>query len=581
MAGASSITASSGSSPAAAQPSGTSFSQRLGSTAAKVGKNVVRHSGAGIVCAVAYFDPGNWSVDLHAGSRFGFALLFSVMQASFIAIQMQGLATRLGCYTLFWRWGVLYPLYALSEIAIVATDLADLLGSAIALTLLFPGLPMYAGVVLTALDVLLLLGVKNPVSGAPAKSFEFFIVALIFAMLLFIGIAVSKASVQWAAVLGNLLPSAAAFSLPGSFYLSIGIIGSTVKPHTLFLGSALATQERETEEEALGEKEEAWASTPTLGEKTRSFMTNVKAGFSRDSFVGGAKRAFENRSLGFVRRHLMPGAMGLNIGLFGMALIINALILILASAVFFYGPNGGPGHGVATFFDAYDMFVGRLGQAAATVFALALLAAGLGSSIVATLAGQVVCEGFIRWKLSPVVRRLLTRSLGLIPAVIITAALGRAGVSALLVVSQVVLAIVLPFIMVPLILLTSSKKIMTAKAAVGGGNTLHQDLASQSTSSLATAGMMESRSELNLSNPQRWQSQTTLQGVPERASGTGDVEKAEETEDFSMAKGSIVFAWVTWAMITGANSYTIILLAMGKMNGPSVVARTFTIICRP
>ncbi|KAH9929791.1 natural resistance-associated macrophage protein-domain-containing protein [Fomitopsis serialis] len=599
MAG-SSITASSGSSPAAAQSSSTSFSSRVGSTAAKVGKHIVKHTGTGIVCAVAYFDPGNWGVDLQAGSQFGYKLLFIVLLAGLIAVFMQCLASRLGVvtgldlashcrlllhdrpkHTRFWRWAVLYPLYVLSETAIVATDLAELLGSAIALTLMFPSLPLYAGVILTALDVLLLLGMRDPLGGAPVKPFEFLIAGLVFTVLICMGVIVSKASVHWGDAFDGFIPSSAVVS-PGGLYTAIGILGATVMPHSLFLGSALATQSASRRR-----TNSAWESTPTLGEKTRSFMTNVKAGFSKDSLVGGAKRVFqmgrvaeeerppknhaehENHDLGFVRRHLTHGIVDMVVSLLGLALVVNALIVILASAVFFFGANGGPGNGPATLFDAYDLLVGKLGKAAATLFALALLAAGQSSSIVATLAGQVISEGFIRWKVSPVLRRLLTRSLGLIPSVIIAAALGKAGVSALLVISQVVLSIVLPFIVFPLLYLCSSKEIMSVKTAISGHGTAHKkNAASQSSSSFSTSsgeGPPESWSELDVSDPQRWQSQTTLAGLATgRALRTVDVEAAEEIVDYSMGKISMVFGWSMWLLIVLANGYAIVTLALGE-----------------
>jgi len=403
-------------------------------------------------------------------------------------------------------------------------------------------------------------------------------------VLICMGVIVSKAGAHWGDAFDGFIPSSAIVS-PGGLYTSIGILGATVMPHSLFLGSALSTQEREAEDEALGEKSEAWESTPTLGEKTRSFVMNVKESFSKESLVGGAKRVFsagrvaeegrppkshaehENHSLGFVRRHLTNGIVDMVVSLLGLALVINALIVILASAVFFYGPNGGSGNnGPATLFDAYDLLVGRLGKAAATLFALALLAAGQSSSIVATLAGQVISEGFIRWKVSPVLRRLLTRSLGLIPSVIIAAALGRAGVSALLVISQVVLSIVLPFVVFPLLWLCSSKDIMSVKTALGGSTAHKRGAASQSSFGSSTVeGVTESWSELDVSDPQRWQdSQTTLARASGDALRTVDVEAAQETVDYSMGKVAMVFGWSMWLLIVLANGYAIVTLALGE-----------------
>ncbi|KZT73250.1 smf Mn2+ and Fe2+ transporter [Daedalea quercina L-15889] len=582
MAGVSFLAASSGSSPADAQPSGSRLSnvaERARTGAYAVLKHIAKHTGAGIVCSVAYFDPGNWGVDLQAGSEFGYKLLFVVLLAGLIAVYMQCMASRLGVvtgldlaahcrlllhdrpkHTRLWRWGVLYPLYVLSEVAIIATDLAELLGSAIALTLLFPALPLYAGVILTALDVLFLLAVKDPLSGQRAQFFEILIGVLVFTVLICMGVIVSKAGVHWGDAFDGFIPSSDVVS-PGGLYTSIGILGATVMPHSLFLGSALSTQERETEEETISEKPEAWTSSSTLAstlaEKTRSMVSNFKAGLNKDSLIRSVKQAFhmgrvheegrpvknhaehENHSVDFVSRHLTHGVVDMVVSLLGLALVINALIVILASSVFFYG--SGPSDGPATLFDAYDLLASRLGTVVGTLFALALLAAGQSSSIVATLAGQVISEGFIRWKVSPMLRRLLTRCLGLIPSVVVAAALGRGGVSTLLIISQDVLSVVLPFIVFPLLWLCSSKQVMSVKRTVRPS--MHEKTLSQSSTDSAPGTW----SDIDVSDP------LTL-----------DVEAGEETVDFSIGIVSKVFGWLMWILIVLANGYVIITLALGE-----------------
>ncbi|KZT73258.1 natural resistance-associated macrophage protein [Daedalea quercina L-15889] len=601
----SSLTASPASSPADARPSRSRLSnaaERARTGAYAVLKHIVKHTGTGIVCSVAYFDPGNWGVDLQAGSEFGYKLLFVVLLAGLIAVYMQCIASRLGvvtgldlaahCRLLFynrpkhtrlWRWGVLYPLYVLSEIAIIATDLAELLGSAIALTLLFPALPLYAGVIITALDVLFLLAVKDPLSGQPAKFFEILIGVLVFTVLICMGVIVSKAGVHWGDAFDGFIPSSDVIS-PGGLYTSIGILGATVMPHSLFLGSALATQERETEEETISERHEGLTSSLSLAsmlaEKMRSIVSNVKAGLTKDSFIRSTKQAFhmgrvheegrpirnhaehENNSMDFVRRHLAHGIVDMVVSLLGLALVINSLIVILASAVFFYG--SGPSDGPATLFDAYDLLAGRLGKVVGTLFALALLAAGQSSSIIATLAGQVISEGFIRWKVSPMLRRLLTRCLGLIPSVVVAAALGRGGVSTLLVISQDVLSVVLPFIVFPLLWLCSSKQVMSVKRTLRPS--MREKTLSQSSTDSAPGAWsdLDPRPSLD-SDKRRSESPTTLEVTRGGHSGTVtlDVEMGEETVDFSIGIVSKVFGWLMWILIVLANGYVIITLALG------------------
>ncbi|KZT73251.1 Nramp-domain-containing protein [Daedalea quercina L-15889] len=605
MAGASSLTASSGSSPAAVQSSHSRLSnvaKRARTGAAAALTHIAKHFGTVIVCAVAFLDPGNWEVDLQAGSMFGYALLVGVLQVTMMAVSLQDMASRLGVvtgldlashcrlllhdrpkHTRLWRWGALYPLYALSEIAIVATDLAELLGSAIALTLLFPALPLYAGVILTALDVLFLLAVKDPLSGQPVKLFEIIIALMVFTVLITLGVTVSNAKVQLVEALMGFLPSATAFG-PAALPTTIGLLGATIMPHSLFLGSALAARQREPEEEeALGEKPEAWTSNLSLAEKSRSIMSNIKAGFSTDSLIRSAKRAFhmgrvpdeerrlpkthsehENHSLGFVRRHFSYGHRNTMISLLGLVLVINSLIIILAGTVFF---NGGSGSGPATLFDAYDLLANSLGKATATLFAVALLFAGQSSSIIVTLTGQVITEGFLRWKISPVLRRLLIRCVSLIPGVIVAAALGRAGVSTLLVISRVVLSVVLPFTVFPLIWLCSSRKIMSVKRA--RSPSMRQKNTSQSSLDNAPDTWVEvDVHDLRRSLDVRpSDSQTTLSEVPRRGAVTADPEAAEGTEDFSLGKFATAFGWFTWCTIVAANGYAIASVALG-MNSP-------------
>ncbi|KAF7303025.1 hypothetical protein MKEN_01265500 [Mycena kentingensis (nom. inval.)] len=464
-----------------------------------------KHTGVGIVCAVAYFDPGNWAVDL-AGSDFGFSLLFMVLLAGVFAAYLQTLGTRLGCVTgldlashcrvllydrpkhkRLLRWGVLYPLYAIAEVGIIATDLAELLGSAIALVLLFPSLELWQGVLITAFDVVLLLALRDPLRSTPVKWFEILIAILVIAVLVCMVIIVSRLHVQWDEAFRGFLPSKQLFAANG-LYTSVGILGATIMPHSLFLGSTLATQRRvEVEREAgpeptpspvVGEENKRAAdeqnALPSVSRRSSSCSTLSKVGeYFVSSFRTPPPSAYatqvkrhadrENNSLRFIKKHLNHAIFDVVGSLLGFAVLINSMILIIAAMVFHYGDQTVLEESSASLFDAYLVIRGVLGKVAATLFAIALLAAGQSASLIATVAGQAVSEGFLNWRVSPIVRRLLTRLLAVIPSMTVAVALGRRGIDDLLVASQVILSVVLPFIILPLILFTSSKTVMRVR----------------------------------------------------------------------------------------------------------------------
>ncbi|KAJ7315009.1 natural resistance-associated macrophage protein-domain-containing protein [Mycena albidolilacea] len=465
---------------------------RLRSIGSIVGLHVKKHAGVGMVCAVAYFDPGNWGVDLQAGSQFGFRLLFVVLLAGLFAAFLQVLATRLGCVTglglashcrvllydrpkhpLLYRWLGLYPLYILSEIAIISTDLAELLGSAIALCLLFPRLEIWQGVLITAFDVIVLLALRDPLRSTPVKMFEILVGVLVLAVLTCMVMVIAKVNVDWPRAFEGFLPSKYIFNGDG-LYTSVGILGATVMPHSLFLGSALATQDRlaievppmvvklEPPSDAF-DKETTSKTLTRLNRLIEFFVSLFRTPPPSQSSTQVKRHSDrENNSLAFIQAHLNHGIVDIVGSLLGFAVLINSLILMLAGVVFFYN-NDGPKIDSASLFDAYDLIHDRVGASAATLFALALLASGQSSSIIATVAGQAVSEGFLNWRVSPVVRRLLTRLIAVVPSLAVAVAVGRPGIDALLIASQVILAIVLPFITLPLIYLTSSKTYMRVR----------------------------------------------------------------------------------------------------------------------
>ncbi|KAL0579026.1 Manganese transporter smf1 [Marasmius crinis-equi] len=323
--------------------------------------------------------------------------------------------------------------------------------------------------------------------------FEWVIAALalkrffkVLAVFICMCIIVSRVDVHWGHVFEGYLPSK--YIIPnGALYVSVGIIGATVMPHSLFLGSALATQDRvstkhhnaflkaddqssiSSDDSTCDDVDKRYASFKDRLRKLPSrSLEFMKAAFRvppPSSFAARANRYSEreNNSYQFVKAHIYHGIVDVAVSLLGFAVIINSLILVLAGGVFFYGTTPTDGKSPAGLFDAYDLIRDLVGQGAATLFAIALLAAGQSSSVIATVAGQAVSEGFLQWRVSPVVRRLLTRLLAVIPSMAVAVAVGRQGIDTLLVLSQVVLSIVLPFITLPLIYVTSSKKLMSVK----------------------------------------------------------------------------------------------------------------------
>jgi manganese transport protein len=377
---------------------------------ASVLRKLLAFAGPGFLVAVGYMDPGNWATDLAGGSRYNYTLLSVIMLSNFMAILLQALAIKLGvvtgrdlaqaCRDHFSR-PVSIALWVLAEIAIAACDLAEVIGSAIALNLLFH-IPMLLGVCLTALDVLVILFLQQ-------KGFRF-LEALVISLIGTIGVCFALEILfsrpSMAGLLsGFFLPSSQIVTDPGMLYIAIGILGATVMPHNLYLHSAIV--------------------------QTRNFERTPR----------GKREA--------IRYCTVDSTFALTIALF-----VNAAILIVAAATFYRSGH----HDVAEIQDAYKLLSPLLGvTGASTVFALALLASGQNSTLTGTLAGQIVMEGFLNIRLRPWLRRLITRTLAIIPAVIVTAFWGERGTANLLVLSQVILSMQLSFAVVPLIMFTSDR----------------------------------------------------------------------------------------------------------------------------
>src|SRR5882762_8463995 len=372
-------------------------------------RKLVSFLGPGYLVAVGYMDPGNWATSLAGGSKFGYALLTVALLSNMMAILLQALCARLGigagrdlaqaCRDAFPR-AVSWPLWVLTEIAICATDLAEVIGTAIGLNLLF-GVPLEIGVIITAADVFLILALQS----FGFRWIEAFVVALLGVISVCFAIQIAMADPDWGAVIRGFAPTTDIVTNPDMLYLAIGIIGATVMPHNLYLHSGVV--------------------------QTRRFGDSV-----------------EDK-----REAIKLATIDSTIALM-FALIINAAILVLAAATF----NKSGQTDVSELGEVYKLIAPLLGSGMApTLFAIALLCCGLNSTVTATLAGQIVMEGFIDIRLPPWARRLTTRAIAIVPAAIVTIWYGEAGTAKLLILSQVVLGLALPFSIVPLVMFTASR----------------------------------------------------------------------------------------------------------------------------
>ncbi len=365
-------------------------------------------AGPGYLVAVGYMDPGNWATDLAGGSQFGYTLLSVILISNLMAILLQGLSSKLGIVTGrdlaqacrdHYSTPVSWFLWVICELAIAACDLAEVIGSAIALNLLFH-IPLALGIGLTALDVMVVLYLQN-------KGFRV-LEALVITLVATVGLCflfeIVLSRPPFGAVMAGFIPRAQVIANPGMLYVAVGILGATVMPHNLYLHSSIV-QTRRYEETAEGK-----------GEAVRF--------------------AFIDSTLALT-----------------FALFINAAILIVAAATFHTS-----GHTeVAEIQDAFKLLTPLLGSGASTMFALALLASGQNSTLTGTLAGQIVMEGFLNIRLRPWVRRLITRGIAIVPAAVVAVMYGESGTAKLLVLSQVILSMQLSFAVFPLVAFTSDK----------------------------------------------------------------------------------------------------------------------------
>ncbi|ARV58796.1 divalent metal cation transporter [Nostocales cyanobacterium HT-58-2] len=375
-------------------------------------RKMLAYAGPGYLVSVGYMDPGNWATDIAGGAKFGYALLTVILLSNLMAILLQSLCVRLGVATGrdlaqacrdYFSPRVSFFLWVLCEIAIAACDLAELLGSAIALQLLF-GIPLVWGVCITALDVLVLLFLQG-------KGFRY-TEALVIMLVATVGICFTAEILfsrpHFGAILSGYLPKQEILQNPNMLYIAIGILGATVMPHNLYLHSSIV-QTRD------------WQPT------TQKRWEAIKFGTIDSTFA------------------------------LSLALFINSAILIVSAATFHFSGN----QNVAEIQDAYKLLSPLLGvSAASAIFGIALLASGQSSTLTATLAGQIVMEGFLQFRFPSWLRRLVTRLLAIVPALITIILFGEHSTSSLIVLSQVILSLQLPFAVIPLVIFTSNRRLM-------------------------------------------------------------------------------------------------------------------------
>jgi manganese transport protein len=373
--------------------------------------------GPGYLVAVGYMDPGNWATSLAGGSKFGYALLTVALLSNLMAIVLQSLCTRLGvgagrdlaqaCRDSFPRY-VALPLWLSAEVAITATDLAEVIGTAIGLNLLFH-IPLEIGVIITAADVFLILALQ----AFGFRWIEAFVVAMLGVIAACFAVQIAMADPDWGQVIRGFAPSRDLFANHDMLYLALGILGATVMPHNLYLHSGLV-------------QTRGYGDTPAEKREAITLATI-------DSTIALC-----------------------------LAFVINASILILAAATFHKAGRTD----IAELDKAYAFLSPLLGSTLApTLFAIALLCCGLNSTITATLSGQIVMEGFLNLRIAPWARRLLTRLIAIVPAVVVTIWAGEKATGQLLILSQVVLSLQLPFAVVPLVMFTASRAKMGSYVA--------------------------------------------------------------------------------------------------------------------
>ncbi|KAL2021246.1 hypothetical protein VTK56DRAFT_7325 [Thermocarpiscus australiensis] len=502
--------------------------------------------GPGFMVAVGYIDPGNYATDIAAGASYQFRLLFVVLLSNIFALFLQTLSIKLGtvsglnlaeaCRAFLPRW-LNYSLYAIAELAIIATDVAEVIGTAIALNLLIPKIPLVAGCALSILEVMVILLFYRPTGPMRGlRAFEYSVVCLVIAVVICFCIQLSMIrNVSAGHVFQGYLPSRSLLERT-AMYQACAVLGATVMPHSLYLGSGIvqARLYRYDNNAGLLPAPRPLSPTPSATESRPSSNRDEE-----DDTKGYVP------SLAAIRHSLKYSISELAFALVTFALFVNSAILIVAGASLYN--TDAPGALGADLIGIHDLLSSSIAPAAGTVFAIALLLSGVSGGVVCTIAGQILSEGALRWSVSPWLRRLATRSMSITPSIVIAAALGREGLSAALNGSQVALSVALPFVTAPLIYFTSLDYYMMVRpgmASYGGrvsGDREHGDGGSADAVTLKDF----------------WGRMKAWFGVRECYS---------DGEAVSMANNwiMILFGVVVWLFIALMNVANLVLLGQGK-----------------
>ena len=496
--------------------------QRARGVARVLGK-YVRFVGPGLLVSVAYMDPGNFSTAVAAGSAHRYQLLFSVLVSTVLAAFWQCLCAKLGAVTgldlaqncrAHFPHNVNVVLYALAEMAIIATDLAEVVGTAISLNILF-GIPLPLGVVLTVVDVLVVLMAYKPNGSLRVvRWFEMFVSLLVILTVVCFTVEVFSVDVgSPQEVLRGFLPSRTVFEGDG-LYLSLAILGATVMPHSLYLGSGVVQ--------------------PRLRDFDIRKGYYVPSDHDRENNHPNYKPSLEaiDDAMHYTVAELL-------VSLFTVALFVNCSILVVAGATL-HGRLSDEDTG--DLFSIYNLLCSTLSKAAGTIFVLALLFSGQSAGIVCTLSGQMVSEGFLSWTIAPSVRRTLTRAVAITPCLILVLVAGRTGLSAALNASQVVLSLLLPFVSAPLLYFTGNKQIMRVPL----DNTCYHVLPDD---------------EIPLTTLRPNSAESDRSALPPLASSASP---APGFRDMSNSTLTNVLAWLLWVFVSALNFYLLISFTSGK-----------------
>lgn len=481
--------------------------------------------GPGIMVSVAYMDPGNYSTAVSAGAMYQYKLLFIIFVSNLFAVFLQVLCVKLGsvtgldlaenCRQHLPPWLSL-SIYVMAEIAIIATDLAEVVGTAISLNILF-GIPLFFGVLVTVVDVLIVLMAYRP--NGPMRIVRYFeyavaaLVAVVVVCFAFELAAIDNLDVPL--ILEGFLPSKELLETNG-LYLSCGILGATVMPHSLYLGSGLVQPRLREYDEDNGYALPESARFEDADDEDLKYKPSIHA----------------------IKYAMKYSIAELVISLFTVAIFINSAILIVAGSTL----NGSPEAYDADLFSIYDMLRTILSPAAGTVFALALLASGQSAGIVCTLSGQMVSEGFLRWSFKPWIRRLITRSIAIVPCLFVTLFVGRKGLADVLNASQVVLSLLLPIVSAPLIYFTGSKKIMKVAA---------------------NAAIVHTRPRTNSNGTLTPADRPSYGMVDNEASSDDESICIPEYVDMSNSATTQFVSYLVFGMVSALNLFLIISIAMG------------------